>query len=43
MLVGQGDDEAVQPLGLQLLAQGGKAGLVGRHGKILEAGYLGAR
>jgi hypothetical protein len=31
MFVGQRDDEAIQALGLELLAKGLKTGFVGRH------------
>jgi oligopeptidase B len=39
MLIGQRDDEAVEPVRLELLAEGGEAGFVGRHGKILGRRY----
>jgi oligopeptidase B len=39
MLVGQRHDEAVQAIRLELLAQGGEARFVGRHGKILRRRY----
>jgi hypothetical protein len=39
MLVGQRNDEPVEAVRLELLAKGGEAGFVGRHGKILTRRY----